>query len=59
MDLNTLLPGLEDFVAETNNVNIENNIHIPTEDEEIDNEIKRQAKEAGLEEGKPPVTSDD
>ena len=33
MNLNYLLPGLEDFVMETNNVHIENNINIPTEDE--------------------------
>ena len=56
MDLNYLLPGLEDFVMETNNVHIENNINIPTEDEKINEEIKKQAEEAGLEEGEPEVT---
>lgn len=56
MDLNYLLPGLEDFVMETNNVHIENNINIPTEDEKIDEEIKKQAEEAGLIEGAPDVT---
>ena len=56
MDLNYLLPGLEDFVMETNNVRIESNINIPTEDEKIDEEIKKQAEEAGLIEGAPDVT---
>ena len=56
MDLNYLLPGLEDFVMETNNVHIENNINIPTEDEKINEEIKKQAEEAGLIEGEPEVT---
>ena len=56
MNLNYLLPGLEDFVMETNNVHIENNINIPTEDEKIDEEIRKQAEEAGLIEGEPEVT---
>lgn len=55
MDLNVLLPGLEDFTME-NNVHIENNINIPTEDEKINEEIKEQAEEAGLVEGAPEVT---
>lgn len=55
MDLNVLLPGLEDFTME-NNVHIENNINIPTEDEKINEEIKKQAEEAGLVEGAPEVT---
>ena len=55
MDLNILLPGLEDFTME-NNVHIENNINIPTEDEKTDEEIKKQAEEAGLIEGEPEVT---
>lgn len=55
MDLNVLLPGLEDFTMESN-VHIENNINIPTEDEKINEEIKKQAEEAGLVEGAPEVT---
>lgn len=55
MDLNMLLPGLEDFIME-NNVHIENNINIPTEDDKTNEEIKKQAEEAGLIEGAPDVT---